>query len=214
MPMNWTFKSKDIANNFDDHVRKHLPWYDLVADAIAVIAKHYVKTDSVVYDIGCSTGNMSNQLSELLTERNASLIALDNSEQMAKNNQNQIIIDDAVNFEYKPFDLAICNLVLQFLSYEDQEILMQKLFKQCNKYGAIIVVDKVNNQLDSNKMHQIKRHILLNAKLKAGVSSEEILTKELSLIGIQNPINPHNLFKHHQITTFFTHGEFSGWILG
>ena len=213
MPMNWTFKDKNIANNFDRHVRQHLPWYDLVADAISIIAKHYVKQNSVVYDIGCSTGNMGNQLNDLISERNAQLIAIDNSESMASKNPNRIIVDDAASFEYKKFDLAICNLILQFLSYEQQEILMQKLFKQCNEHGAIIVVDKVYNPTESQKMTQIKRHISMNAKLKAGVLHAEITAKELSLIGIQNPINPFKLFKNHQTTQFFIYGEFTGWIV-
>ena len=30
----WTFESKEVAKNFDKHVREQLPWYDMLTDAV------------------------------------------------------------------------------------------------------------------------------------------------------------------------------------
>jgi len=59
---NWTFKSDHIANNFDQHVREQLPWYDLATFATAQMARHFVPQGGKVYDIGCATGNMGRVL--------------------------------------------------------------------------------------------------------------------------------------------------------
>jgi len=62
IPQNWTFKSDHIANNFDQHVREQLPWYDLATFATAQMARHFVPQGGKVYDIGCATGNMGRVL--------------------------------------------------------------------------------------------------------------------------------------------------------
>ena len=28
VPKIWTFENKEVANDFDNHVREQLPWYD------------------------------------------------------------------------------------------------------------------------------------------------------------------------------------------
>ena len=58
IPTEWTFKSSDVAEGFDNHVREQLPWYDLVTDGLRQLARHYIPQNGLVYDIGASTGNM------------------------------------------------------------------------------------------------------------------------------------------------------------
>jgi len=59
IPDDWTFKSQDIAAHFDQHVKEQLPWYDLITKVIVCIARHYIESNGLVYDIGCSTGNIT-----------------------------------------------------------------------------------------------------------------------------------------------------------
>ena len=74
IPPEWTFNSSDVAVHFDTHVREQLPWYDMVSDMVGLIARHYVETDGLVYDIGCSTGNLSRTLSALVDNRRITLV--------------------------------------------------------------------------------------------------------------------------------------------
>jgi len=48
IPSNWTFKSKDVAEHFDAHVREQLPFYDLVTDTIVHIARHYLPNNGII----------------------------------------------------------------------------------------------------------------------------------------------------------------------
>lgn len=75
MIKDWSFVG--FANDFDEHVKEQLPWYELASSAMGLIAKHYIPKNGKVYDLGTSTGNVGRVLSKTPEERGASLIALD-----------------------------------------------------------------------------------------------------------------------------------------
>ena len=58
IPDSWTFKTDEVAQGFDSHVREQLPWYDALTQLVAMIARHYLPVGATAYDIGASTGNM------------------------------------------------------------------------------------------------------------------------------------------------------------
>ena len=76
IPSNWTFENKEVAENFNNHVREQLPWYDLATQAVIHLARHYIPNNGLVYDLGASTGNIGNAIKDILTTRNAEFIAL------------------------------------------------------------------------------------------------------------------------------------------
>lgn len=84
IPRNWTFENSEIATGFDRPVREQLPWYDLATGSIAHIARHYIPQDGLVYDIGAATGNIGGALQPTLTDRNAWLISIESSGEMAE----------------------------------------------------------------------------------------------------------------------------------
>ena len=51
----WTF-GKNIASKFDSHIKKSIPMYKEVQWLCNEIADYFIKENSVVYDLGCSTG--------------------------------------------------------------------------------------------------------------------------------------------------------------
>ena len=86
---------------------------------------------------------------------------------------------------------------------------MYRLRSQCKKGGAIIVFDKVENQ--GGYISTIMSRLTLAGKKAAGVKSEEIIAKELSLCGVQRPIRTEQLGGN--FTEWFRFGEFCGWVL-
>ena len=66
IPEHWTFKSEGVAENFDEHVRESLPWYDLATKTLAHVVRHYITEGGIVYDIGCSTGNVGDAIKETI----------------------------------------------------------------------------------------------------------------------------------------------------
>ena len=209
IPKQWTFKSKEIAKGFDSHVREQLPWYDLVTGAIAHIAAHYIPQDGLVYDIGASTGNIGNAIKPILTARNANLIAYEESKEMAAyyNGPGELRVADATQAELIKFDVAICNLVLMFMSIERRISFIADLKRLCKPGGAIVVVDR--HDKTSGYLSTVLYRMTLATKLAAGAKPKDILDKELSLAGAQRPITADELDGFEE---WFRFGQFAGWI--
>jgi tRNA (cmo5U34)-methyltransferase len=208
--MDWTFKSAEVVDQFDDHVREQLPWYELVSESIVYIARNYLPKNGLVYDIGASTGNMTTSLKDLLKERNATLYAVEESQEMydafrAKNPNTYIIHMDATELAYEKFDVAIVMLTAMFFPVAKQTDFFNHLFEKLNEGGAIIVVDKSCD--DDGYFATVMKRLTMYWKLKNGVTPENIIKKELSLSGVQRPIK---MFGAKQ---FFQLGEFKGWVI-
>jgi tRNA (cmo5U34)-methyltransferase len=218
---NWSFKSQEVADNFDAHVREQLPWYDLASESIVHFIRHYLPEKGIIYDIGASTGNLYNRLMELIGDRKATYHALDNSQEMI-NKWNEWIdlpffpnvklhYANADSFEYKPFDCGILFLVLMFIPYANRKQLIKTLWDNCKPGGVILVVDKEEqpNGYYGTALHRLT----LQGKINQGVQAQEIIDKELSLQGVQRPLRFNQLFDEYNPRQFFRFGEFQGIML-
>jgi tRNA (cmo5U34)-methyltransferase len=56
----WSFDG--ISGKFEQHVAKSVPFYDVGHDLICKYGDFFLKSDSLVYDIGCSTGLLMKRL--------------------------------------------------------------------------------------------------------------------------------------------------------
>ena len=210
IPKEWDFDAPTVAENFDAHVREQLPWYDLGTEVTTHIARHYIPKGGLVYDIGASTGNISRALTRILAERNASLIAIEKSQPLAAlyNGAGQVVVADAETFDYQPFDLAVCFLVLMFLSPCARAYLLSRLRATVRHGGAIVIFDKCVPA--SGYVGTVMSKLALASKVVSGVPAQQIIEKELSLMGTQRPLYTHEL---DGATEFFRYGDFAGWLI-
>ena len=217
IPDDWTFKSFDVASHFDQHVREQLPWYELVVDSIVTIARHYLGTCGIVYDIGCSTGNVTRAISNSVASRNPRFIGIDNSSYMGDFYPKEIgefVLADACDYQYAPFDVAVCYLCLQFIPLDKRRGLIAALTKNVKKSGAIIIIDKFIVTGQYCFVRDIFRRITLNFKRSSGASSDDIIQKELSICGVQRPVSLKLIKDASPLAfEFFRFGEFSGWVI-
>jgi len=211
IPKDWTFQNAEVAADFDVHVREQLPWYELATQAVVQVARHYIPPRGLVYDIGASTGNVGSALRETLEARKAKLVAIDSSADIARHYRGpgSVEVADALEFAFEPFDLAVCFLVLMFLTMEQRAALLQRLATSTRQGGAVIIVDKC---LPAAGYAGVARtRLTLAGKMQQGAAAGDVLAKELSLAGIQRPIEPHEL--GGCVVEFFRYGDFAGWIL-
>ena len=212
IPREWTFKNKNIADSFDQHVREQLPFYDMVTGAISHIARHYIGENGLVYDIGASTGNIGRAVEDIIKKRNAKIIPIENAKEMCDlytgPQKENLILENALDVEYEKFDLAICFLVIMFFPVEKREIFIKKLLKKTKIGGAIIIFDKVTT--NCGYIATILMRLALAGKLAANVTADEIIAKELSLSGVQRPLDPKIL---PNPVEWFKFGDFTGWII-
>lgn len=218
IPEYWTFKNSEVADNFDNHVREQLPWYDLATDAVIHFIRHYLPENGLIYDIGASTGNLLNKMDAILHSRNGTYHGIDNSQKMidqwrTKTNysDSSITLSEATDFDYKPFDCAVLFLVLMFVPFNKRKELLLKLFDLCSDGGIIIIVDK--SEQPKGYYGTAVHRMTLNGKINQGIDPKEIIEKELSLQGIQRPIRFEYLLTGFSPKEFFRFGEFFGVLI-
>lgn len=211
IPDQWTFKSTDIAQGFDHHVREQLPWYSLATGIVAHTARHYIPHDGLVYDIGASTGNIGIAIAQCLASRKATFYPIDNAPQMAQEYKGPgtLTVEDALHYQYQPFDFAVCFLVLMFLPVSERTEFIGKLRGLIKPGGAMIIFDKCEPV--KGYVSVVMSRLALAEKLVAGVEPSEIISKELSLAGIQRPLSIGELGEGAQ--EIFRFGDFAGWII-
>jgi len=210
IPSEWSFKRKDVAEGFDIHVRGQLPWYELVSEAVAHIAKSYANEGGTIYDIGASTGNFNVLLDDIVRDRNINFIGIENSEEMIKKykGEDDVVLYDAAEYDYEAFDVCICFLTLMFIPFSKRENLINKLISKINQGGCLIIVDKA--EACGGYLSTVMYKMTLMEKMKV-TSPEDIIKKELALTGIQRPLSvdmmPVNACE------FFRFGDFAGWVI-
>lgn len=213
VPADWTFKNANVAQNFDQHVREQLPWYELATGIAAHFGRHYLPENGVMYDLGASTGNITTALSNEIKLRNVAAVSIDNSEPMGSVFQGvgRFVLDDIRTHEYGSFDFCTCFLVLMFLSRQEQESVVLKLVDSLNRGGAIVIFDKTDAY--SGYLSTVVHRLALAGKVATGVPSDAIVKKELSLAGVQRPIDGAWLKATVGAEEIFRFGEFAGWVI-
>jgi tRNA (cmo5U34)-methyltransferase len=206
----FTFTENMTGNTFNSHVNEQLPFYNIVTNATSMVVRNYLTKNGTVYDIGASTGNVSKSIQDFAKTRNANVHSIEESESMAKtwDGYGQLHVADATTFKYENFDVAVCFLVLMFMTIEQRAKLISTLKTKMNKGGAIVIVDKL--LVEGGYFGTVMRRLTFDWKLKNGATPDEIITKELSLVGVQRPMTIEEIPNAKE---FFRFGEFVGWIL-
>lgn len=205
----WTFDGEEIGREFDKHVREQLPWYNLATGQIVHLIRHYLPKDGVLYDIGASTGNITCSAMDVITSRRAEAISIEPSKEMVKNFKGAgvVVTETAENFDFKNFDVAVLFLTMMFIPVKNRKKLLDELVNKCNAGGCIIIYDKA--PLFSGYMATVMRRLTIAGKVAMSVSPDDIITKELSLSGVQVPYSPN----YHNEQRVFQFGEFCGWVI-
>jgi tRNA (cmo5U34)-methyltransferase len=213
IPERWTFENGAVAEGFDRHVREQLPWYEMATSAVAHIARHYIPRDGLVYDIGASTGNVGRAIEATLDERHARFVPIEASEDMARlyagPQAGHLLRADAMDVDFEPFDLAIAFLTIMFMPVSRRSDFVARLVAECRPGGAVVVMDKT--LAGTGYLATVLWRLTLAGKVAAGVEPREVVAKELSLGGVQRPIDPKELGP--DAVEWFRFGDFAGWVI-
>lgn len=183
----------NVAGVFDDMLSRSIPYYKEVLGLSADFALEYAREDSVILDLGTSTGAM---LLELASKARIplKLYGIDNSESMleyakkkldAYKLKAELVCGDILQEDFPESDVIIANYTLQFIRPLEREKLVQKIFNALKKGGVFICSEKViceNKTLDF-KMIQY----YLESKKKRGYSEFEISKKREALENVLIP---------------------------
>lgn len=184
----WKF-NKDVVSVFDEHVIKSVPLYKDFHKNIVNMSVYFAQKNTNIIDVGTSTGVLLADLNEINKSRNVSCIGLDIEQDMIKEASNRypylnFECINALEFDFTNASVVTIVLTLQFLSKEDRELLLKKIYDEMNVGGALFIVEKVRTP--NMEIHDMYNDIYYDFKRKSFTDSE-ILDKNMSLRGIMNP---------------------------
>ena len=185
--VDFTFDAQ-VADVFDDMVRRSVPGYQAMIEMIGLSVKTYGQDNTNYYDLGASTGATSVALSVNNPYINNRIIAIDNSPSMVKKCKQNLALSEknvdvicadinAINFENA--SIIVLNLTLQFISPKERQTLINKIYQGLNKGGALIVSEKIHFS-DDNKQ-QLMTNLHVDFKRANGYSELEIAAKRQSI---------------------------------
>jgi tRNA (cmo5U34)-methyltransferase len=191
----WTFDG-EVARDFADHVRRSVPLYEEGHDLVCRISDYFCHADSVCYEIGVSTGQLIRKLAVYHAHKpRLRWIGIDKVENMiltarehcAGISNIELIVDDVRTHEFEPCDLIVSYYCLQFVGPRYRQAVFNRLYKQLNWGGALVLFEKV--RAPDARFQDMATGLYNDFKRANGFSAEEILNKTASLAGVLEPFS-------------------------
>jgi len=195
---NWSFGGT-VAETFDAHVGKSVPLYGEGHGLVCGLSDFFIKSDSLVYDLGCSTGSLTLALARHQScKPTARYIGVDIEPDMvakAEKKRAQLglrnvsfVTDDASQIDLQPCDLVVAYYTVQFVRPSRRQELIDRIYKALQWGGALILFEKVRGP-DARFQDIVTAMYSYDYKLKQGYDAEEIVSKARSLKGIMEPFS-------------------------
>ena len=199
----WNFGG-NIPENFKKHISKSVPLYNEGHNLICDLSDFYVKKNSIIYEIGCSTGSLISKLSNHnKSKTSAKFIGIDIEKDMINfaqkkldkiNNTNlSFVCDDILTFALEPSDMIISYYTMQFINPSIRQQIIDKIYNNLKSGGVLLLFEKVRgtcekNFLDNEKncFKKLSKSIVYKSNFKKGtkLTEEHITTKSSLQLGV------------------------------
>ena len=184
---------EEVAAVFDDMLERSVPFYKESQKITEFFALKQLKDDSIMYDLGSSTGSLLINISKKL-KCEATLVGLDNSEAMLEQARKksvalgakiELLNADILEYDYKEADLFVSNYTLQFIRPLVREELVKKIADSLKKDGIFIFSEKVISH--HSKLNKDLIECYYDFKKEQGYSEYEIMQKREALENVLVP---------------------------
>lgn len=218
--------SFSTVTNFDDHILKSIKGYDTLFNNVINMSSYFVRSDTTVLDIGCSTGLMLNNMSKYhAKDINLSGVSyvgveIDKNfvEDMKKNSLDNItfVNADISKFPISEFtSYAISLFTLQFLNPLIRKTVINNVYDNLIDGGGFVFSEKVFSE--NARLQDIKTSLYYQYK-NDNFSADEIFEKEHSLRSMMNLKTESEIRKElcdvgfRTVETFWKNYNFVGFI--
>jgi tRNA (cmo5U34)-methyltransferase len=212
----------NTIKDFDKHIDMSVPNYKHIWELIKSISTNFIKDDTNIYDIGCSTGIGLKNLMLTNNFESAHFIGYEIADNLIKQTSNTTnftiynkdITKQETKFDNASFVLSI--FTLQFIEHKRRLDVLQKIYNGMNAGGALIVAEKIF--CDIGEIQDIFTFSYYDFK-SDNFTNYEILGKQHDLRFIMKPLTStenESLFREagfKKIDTFFQSLCFKAWIL-
>ena len=194
-----------VAEVFDDMIARSIPGYAAIISTIGGFAKKYYKSNSKIYDLGCSLGGVTFEICKQLRETDFKLIAIDNSEAMIERlvqrkaifggleDSVEILCEDINDAIIENASMVILNFTLQFLAPKYRSRLIKRIYDGLIPGGILILSEKI--VLGDENLNSLFIEMYHKFKESNGYSELEISQKRLAL---ENILMPEKISTHRR----------------
>ncbi|MGK5095347.1 carboxy-S-adenosyl-L-methionine synthase CmoA [Deltaproteobacteria bacterium TL4] len=222
-----TFKfDESVANVFEDMLARSIPLYQQLLSLTLENGIRFYQPETRIYDLGCSTGTLMEQLVCVLQRQHPQIVGVDASEAMlhkakqkltpfAQNATIEWICQDISQTPILNASVVIMNYTLQFVALEKRQEVLSRLFSQLNPGGVLLMSEKTQSQHPT--MLAVETQSFDNYKRSNGYSELEIEQKRKALENVLHCLSPQQnlellknagfpaveiILKWYQFTTF------------
>ena len=191
----FTFDAR-VAEVFPDMIQRSVPGYSNIISAIGMLAERFAKPHSTLYDLGCSLGAATLSMRRHLNQEGCQIIAVDNSSAMIE--RCQLLMDayrsetpvhvmeaDIREIDIVNASVVVLNFTLQFLSPDDRQALLTKIYKGLRPGGILILSEKY--VFDDDNANELLIDLHHDFKRANGYSELEISQKRSAIENVMRP---------------------------
>jgi len=210
-----TFAFCNIANSFDDHISKSIESYNILFSNVTSLADFFVLKNTVIVDVGSSTGKLLHSLKHKYTEYKIKFVGYECEEVFYEYYDDDIIKkQNALLYNESNVCFCTCIFTLQFLPIGERMNILNNIYKSLLPGGGFIIAEKTNSGSYFDKIFQ---EILIEDKRKH-FTDAELLDKNLSLrtmmrtVSNSDMVTMLNLAGFIDVDIFYKDKAFTGYV--
>ncbi len=192
---------ESVARVFPDMLQRSIPGYAASIEAIGSLAARYVTAESHAYDLGCSLGAATLAMRQGIRAPGCRIIAIDNSPAMIDRCKEIFADQDGVEFrlgdireaDIRNASMVVLNYTLQFLSLDDRDAMIRRIYDGMNTGGILVLSEKVVDE--DPHMEELLVDLHHEHKRRNDYSALEIARKRAAL---ENVLIPETVAEHRR----------------
>ena len=187
--------SGNVHKNFENHVTKSVPFYKEGHELVCKLSSFFLVNKSIAYDIGCSTGKLTRDISNYNKDLDIKIVGIDAEKKMVSHAKKQLPKKmkkkisyqetDIRNLKLKKSDFIVSYYTIQFVKPKFRQQIFDKIYSSLNYGGAFVLFEKVRGS--DARFQDIFTQLYQEFKLNKGFSKEEIYNKSASIRGVLEP---------------------------
>ncbi|MBT4162509.1 MAG: carboxy-S-adenosyl-L-methionine synthase CmoA [Gammaproteobacteria bacterium] len=184
-----------VADVFQDMIERSVPGYGLILQLIGSLAERYGRSQTNVYDLGCSLGASTLQLRKHVPP-NCQVIGVDSSEAMVERCRAtlsrdhsaapfDIRLEDLRNTVIENASIVVLNFTLQFVPDQERLAILKRIAEGIVPGGILLLAEKV--RFDGESEQSLMADLHHDFKKYQGYSDLEVAQKRTALENVLVP---------------------------
>lgn len=219
----WSFDA--VADDFEEHIERSVPNYRAGHELICRFSDFMLRDDSLVYDLGCSSGALARRFLDWNKARaDLRYAAFDISPKMIElasrlgsdDERATYLCDDIATVDLEPCSVVIAYYTIQFIHPKVRQTLYDNIYNALEWGGALLLFEKI--RAPDARFQDYTTQVYTDLKLENGFSEKEIINKAQSLKGVLEPFSSEGnlgLMRRagfEDITSVYKWICFEGWL--